>query len=133
MSTEPIRMERRVGQRFTLHMPLAVSFDGRTMQGFTQDLSGRGIFFYTEAAPAQGSIVELTFTMPSEITLGESMRVRCRGRVLRASASDAGEKNGIAVRLDSYQHLPPDECESIAPFARAAAVGWPGNRGTLPR
>lgn len=132
MSTDPIRVERRVGQRFELLLPLAVHFDGQTTAGFTQDLSGRGIFFYTEAALTEGSVVELTFTMPSEITLAESMRVRCRGHVLRVSASDAG-KNGIAVRLDSYQYLPSDECESIAPFARAAAVGWPGERGTLPR
>ena len=133
MSTDPIRLERRVGQRFELHLPLAVHFEGRTMPGFTQDLSGRGSFFYTEAAVAAGSIVELTFTMPSEITLGESMRVRCRGRVLRISASDAGKKNAIAVRLDSYQHLPSDESASIVPIARTAAAGSLGVRGTLPR
>jgi hypothetical protein len=129
MNTEPNRMERRVGQRFELHLPLAVHFGGRTVHGFTQDLSGRGIFFYAEAALTDGSVVELTFTMPSEITLAESMRVRCRGHVLRVSASD-GEKNGIAVRLDSYQYLPSDECESVVPLARTAAVGSPPERGT---
>ena len=30
-----------------------------------------------------GAEIELTLKMPSEITLGENMRVRCRGRVLR--------------------------------------------------
>jgi hypothetical protein len=133
MSTDPIRLERRAGQRFELLLPLAVHFDGRTTPGFTHDLSGRGIFFYSEAALSEGSVVELAFTMPSEITLAENMRVRCRGRVLRASASDAGGKNGVAVRLDSYRYLPPEEAEAIAPFAPAAAVGWRGERGTLPR
>jgi hypothetical protein len=132
MSTDPIRPERRVGQRFELLLPLAVHFDGQTTAGFTQDLSGRGIFFSTETALAGGSVVELTFTLPSEITLTESMRVRCRGHVLRVSASDTVKKSGIAVRIDSYQYLPPDDCESIPPFARAAAVGWPGEGGTLP-
>jgi len=133
MSTDPNCLERRAGQRFELHMPLAVHFEDRTVLGFTENLSGRGIFFYTEAALADGSVVELTFTMPSEITLGESMRVRCRGRVLRASAPGAGEKNGIAVRMDSYQYLPSDECDSIVPLARTAAAGALAEPGPLPR
>jgi len=133
MSADATRLERRVGQRFELHLSLAVHFDGRTAPGFTQNLSGRGIFFYTAAELADGSVVELTFIMPSEITLGESMRVRCRGRVLRASASGTGEKNGVAVRLDSYQYLPSDECESIVPLARTAAAGALGERGPLSR
>jgi PilZ domain-containing protein len=130
MNTEPNRMERRVGQRFELNLPLAVHFGGRTVHGFTQDLSGRGIFFYAKTALTDGSVVDLTFTMPSEITLAESMRVRCRAHVLRVSASDAGEKNGIAVQLDSYQYLPSGECESIVPLARTEAVESPPERDT---
>ena len=33
------------------------------------------MFFYTEAELPEGAVIELTFTMPSEITLGESMPV----------------------------------------------------------
>jgi PilZ domain-containing protein len=109
MNTAPNRMERRAGQRFELDLPLIVHLGGRTVQGFTQDLSGRGIFFYAEASLIGGSSVELTFTMPSEITLADSMRVRCRGRVLRVSGSP-GEKSGIAVQLHSYRYLPSGEC-----------------------
>src|SRR4029077_15813928 len=90
MNTDPDRLEhrleRRGAQRFEMHLPLAVHFDGRTVPGFTQDLTGRGVFFYAEAALTGGWVVELTFTMPSEITLGENIPVRCRGRVLRASS-----------------------------------------------
>ena len=109
MSTDPNRLERRGAQRFEVHLPLAIHFDGRTVPGFTQDLSGRGIFFYAETALAEGAPVELTFTMPSEITLGENMPVRCGGRVVRASASRGSQQNGIAVQLDAYQYLPPDQ------------------------
>jgi hypothetical protein len=124
MSTDPNRLERRGGQRFEVHLPLAVHFEGRTVPGFTQDLSGRGIFFYAETALPEGAVVELTFVMPSEITLAENMPVRCRGRVLRASASQAGERNGIAVQLDSYQYLPADE--PITQFVRVSAAGATG-------
>src|SRR5713226_8806957 len=136
MSTEPNRLERclerRGAQRFEMHLPLAVHFDERTVAGFTQDLSGRGIFFYADAVLTEGAVVELTFTMPSEITLGENMPVRCRGRVLRASASQAGQLNGIAVQLDSYQYLPANE--PIAQFVRVSAANAAGaTSGPLPR
>ena len=138
MSTDPNRLEhcleRRSAQRFEVHLPLAVHFDERTVPGFTQDLSGRGIFFYADAVLAEGAVVELTFTMPSEITLGESMPVRCRGRVLRASAPQAGhfqashsqasQRNGIAVQLDSYQYLPANE--PTAQFVRVSSANAVG-------
>jgi hypothetical protein len=119
MSADPNRLERRGAQRFEAHQPLAVHFEGQTVPGFIQDLSGRGIFFYAETALPQGAIVELTFTMPSEITLGENMPVRCRGRVLRASAAQGGQRNGIAAQLSSYEYLPCNEL--IADFARVSA------------
>jgi hypothetical protein len=133
MSTDPNRLERRGAQRFEMHLPLAVRFDGRTVPGFTQDLSGRGIFFYAETTLAEGAIVELTFTMPSEITLAENMPVRCRGRVLRASASHAGhsqaghsqgQRNGIAVQFDSYEYLPTNE--PLTQFVRVSAASAAG-------
>src|ERR1700686_4649216 len=132
MNTYPDRLEhrlerclvRRGAQGFEMHLPLAVHFDRRTVPGITQDLTGRGIFFYAETTLPEGAVVELTFTMPSEITLGENMPVRCRGRVLRASSSQdghshLGERNGIAVQLDSYEYLPSNE--PTAQFVRVSA------------
>lgn len=124
MNADPNCLERRGAQRFEVNLPLAVHFDGRTVPGFTQNLSGRGIFFYTEAELPEGAVVELTFTMPSEITLAENMPVRCRGRVLRSSASPAGQRSGIAVQLDSYQYLPSDE--PIVHFVRVSATSAAG-------
>src|SRR5208337_1434464 len=124
MSADPNRLERRGAQRFEVHQPLAVHFDGRTVPGFIQNLSGRGIFFYAETTLPEGAVVELTFTMPSEITLAENMPVRCRGRVLRASAVQAGQRSGIAVQLDSYEYLP--EGEPIAHFVRVSSASAAG-------
>lgn len=124
MSTDPNRLERRGGQRFEVHLPLAIHFEGRTVPGFTQDISGRGIFFYAEAVLPQGAVVELRFMMPSEITLAESMPVRCRGRVLRSSSSSpslSGQRAGIAVKLDTYDYLPTNQ--PIIEFVRVSAVG----------
>ena len=134
MSTDPVRLERRSGQRFQLHLPLTIHVDGKTVPGFTQDVSARGLFLYTEAQLAEGAVVELTFTMPSEITLAENMRVRCRGRVLRAAPSQAGPRTGIAVQLDSYQYLPSLEGEPTAELPRVSATDSTGESpGALPR
>jgi len=118
MSTDANCLERRAAQRFEVHLPVWVQFDGATVPGFTQDLSARGIFLYTEADLPQGAAVELTFTMPSEITLGESMPVRARGRVLRSVATRGSERNGTAVLLQSYEYLP--ETQPILHFVRVS-------------
>ena len=136
MGTEPNRLERRGAQRFEVHQPLAVHFEGRTVPGFIQDLSGRGIFFYAETALPQGAVVELTFTMPSQITLAESMPVRCRGRVVRASAPPTGQphmeqRTGIAVRFDAYEYLPADE--PVMQFVRVSAASAGASSGPAAR
>lgn len=127
MSTEPVRVERRCGQRFQLHLPLTLQGDGRMVPGYAQDVSARGLFLFAELPIAVGAVVELTFTMPSEVTLGENMRVRARGRVLRTTSPLTGPA-GIAVQLDSYQYLPSLECESAAELARVAAGERAGTR-----
>jgi hypothetical protein len=118
--TVPNRLERRSAQRFEVLLPLAIHLEGRTILAFTQNLSGRGIFFYAESPVPQGAIVELTFSMPSEVTLGESMPVRCRGRVLRAAPPQPGQRSGIAVQLESYQYLPTDECLPVSHVVRVS-------------
>src|SRR5215467_14223763 len=115
MTTSPVRVERRVGQRFPYLLPLSFRQTSASIEGvgFTQDLSSRGVFFFTDAALHEGAEIELTLKMPSEITLGESMRVRCRGHILRVAkppmdASGTGHveaKIGVAVKFESYEYL----------------------------
>ena len=108
MSTGQVHVERRAAQRFDVHLPVTVrlSEGGTEGQGFTQDLSGRGVFFYTDFPLSEGEAVELTLVMPSEITLGNSMPVRCRGKVMRIARMGAGSKTGVAVHLEGYEYLP---------------------------
>jgi hypothetical protein len=120
MTTSPVRLERRVGQRFSYLLPVSLRDPNSGLEsvGFTQDLSSRGVFFFTEAPLMEGAPIELTLKMPSEITLGDSMPVRCRGRILRvirpatspvgACSGLAETKIGVAVRLEHYEYLPAD-------------------------
>jgi PilZ domain len=135
VTTPPVRVERRVGQRFSFLLPVSLrECSGETQgAGFTQDLSSRGVFLFTDAPLAEGTEVELTLRMPSEITLGESMRVRCRGRVLRvvkpiaspvqssASRDSSVPRLGVAVRFDNYEYL-TDLVQASVSTARAAAL-----------
>ena len=135
MTTPPVRVERRVGQRFPYLLSIALRQSVGSIEGvgFTQDLSSRGVFFYTDAPLTEGAEIELTLRMPSEITLGESMPVRCRGRILRivrpVTASSQGSpgslpaetKIGVAVRLECYEYL-PQSAESSASLARISAL-----------
>ena len=112
MTSSPVRIERRAGQRFPYLIPLSLFHPSSSTEGvgFTQDVSSRGVFFFTEAPLTEGSEIELTLKMPSEITLGDSMRVRCRGRILRIvkpplNSADSA-KIGVAVRFDGYDYLP---------------------------
>jgi hypothetical protein len=134
MMPPPVRVERRVGQRFSYLLPLAlrVPVAGIESLGFTQDLSSRGVFFFTDAPLVAGTEIELTLRMPSEITLGESMPVRCRGRILRvirptASTPDvsgnsrAQTKIGVAVRLEGYEYL-SEATDMPSSFARVSTL-----------
>jgi PilZ domain len=85
MTALPVGVERRIGQRFAFNLPVSLRDVATAAEGlgFTQDLSSRGAFLFTDMALREGAEIELTLKMPAEITLGENMRVRCRGRVLR--------------------------------------------------
>jgi hypothetical protein len=73
--------------------------------GLTQNLSASGALVCTELRLSEADAIELTLIMPSEITLGENMPVRCRGRVLRVySGRDA--KYATAIHLERYEFLP---------------------------
>jgi len=126
MTTTPVGLERRAGQRFDIQIPVSLKLAGTAQEacGFTQDLSARGTFFYTDFPLVQGEEVELILVMPSEITLTESMRVRCRGAVLRAVQPSAGARIGVAVHFASYDYMsqPRSEEESSASFNRIAAL-----------
>lgn len=123
MTTAPVSLERRAGQRFDYQTSVSVKLPGTSREacGFTQDLSARGTFFYTDLLLVCGESVELTFLMPSEITLTESMKVRCRGTVLRVVPPTAGTTMGVAVHFVGYEYI-SQPAEVSAGFSRISAL-----------
>lgn len=103
------RPERRTEERYTLRLPVIVrSLDNGTQQQtcVTHDVSARGAFFHLESKLPEGAAIEMILTLPSEITLTESLRVRCRGKVVRVIESAPGARIGIAAVIEQYDLTP---------------------------
>ena len=124
MSTTQVRFERRASQRFEFQLPVGIRVSGCNGSGFTQDLSGRGVCFITDMTLVACDAIELTLMMPSEITLGEGMRVRCRGQVTRVQPLEIAGKSSVAVHFAGYEYLQPEETAKatyVAPVSSGAS------------
>ena len=100
------QQEKRGARRFPLRVPVTVDHDSATYEAQIRDVSARGISFYLESAVAQGSHIGFTLTLPPEITLTESIRVQCKGRVVRVENGRADGKLAVAAVIEEYEFLP---------------------------
>ncbi len=102
------QQEKRGARRFALRVPVTVSRNGKGQIETAQirDVSARGICFYLESAVTQGSSIGFTLTLPPEITLTESIRVQCKGRVVRVEDIPNDGKVTVAAVIEEYEFLP---------------------------
>ncbi len=102
------QQEKRAARRFALRVPVTVNSDGIASGEVAQirDVSARGISFYLDSAVAQGSQIGFTLTLPPEITLTESIRVQCKGRVVRVEEGGEDGKLAVAAVIEEYEFLP---------------------------
>jgi len=105
------QQEKRGARRFALRVPVSVNRDAATESGPIEaaqlrDVSARGISFYLENSVAQGSTIGFTLTLPPEITLTESIRVQCKGRVVRVESGEPEGKVKVAAVIEEYEFLP---------------------------
>jgi hypothetical protein len=99
--------DKRATRRFALRLPVSVRY-GETEEEHaaqTRDVSARGICFYVDSAIQAGSAIDFTLTLPPEITLTESIRVRCKGRVMRVEGGEPAGKLAVAAVIDEYEFL----------------------------
>jgi hypothetical protein len=104
-----VQEEKRATRRFALRLPVAVNpseAPNHQESAQTRDVSARGICFYVDAAVEAGSPIEFTLTLPPEITLTESIQVRCKGRVVRVDGGSPAGKLAVAAVIDEYEFLP---------------------------
>ena len=100
--------EKRAARRFALRIPVSVGRgenQSNSESAQLRDVSARGICLYLDSPIEQGSPLNFTLTLPPEITLTESIRVQCKGRVVRVeNVSDHG-KMAVAAVIEEYEFL----------------------------
>lgn len=104
--------ERRRAERFNFGVPLTVQWtngsEQRKAHTITQDVSSGGVYFFLPEAIPDGTAVEVEMTLPTQITLGAPVRVRCQGRIQRCTMKP-GESAGIATMIEKYEFLSGNE------------------------
>ncbi len=104
--------ERRRSERFNFGVPLTVQWtngsEQRQAHAVTQDVSSGGVFFFLPEAIPDGTVIEIELTLPTRITLGTPVRVRCQGRIQRCVLKP-GESTGMATTIEKYEFLSGSE------------------------
>lgn len=100
--------ERRTARRYDLSLPIVIRIPTEraldTQQGKTRDISTRGLYFVIEQNLEAGSELDLTLTLPAEITHGTEVFVRALGRVVRVErhSEDGDARMGVAAVIERY-------------------------------
>jgi hypothetical protein len=100
--------DRRRSERFNFGVPLTVQWtngsEQRKAQAVTQDVSSGGLYFFLPEAIPDGTAVEIEMTLPTNITLGTPVKVRCQGRIQRCVLKQ-GESTGLATMIEKYEFV----------------------------
>jgi len=103
------RQEKRAARRFALRVPVTVdrgTNGSNAEMAQIRDVSARGICFHVDSAMEQGAPIGFTLTLPPEITLTESIRVQCKGHVVRVEDGATEGKMVVAAVIEEYEFLP---------------------------
>ncbi|HVR26230.1 MAG TPA: PilZ domain-containing protein [Candidatus Polarisedimenticolia bacterium] len=103
------QQEKRSARRFALRIPVSVARGEKMEQSEPaqlRDVSARGICLYLDSPIEQGSPIGFTLTLPPEITLTESIRVQCKGRVVRIDGAANNGKLTVAAVIEEYEFIP---------------------------
>ena len=102
--------ERRKETRIPTKMPVKL----RPTEGVTPyatnsesvNMSHNGVMFTLEQPLKIGTQVDLAFVMPSEVTGGLPVKVRCLARVVRVDHDGVPEgKSGIAAHIERFETI----------------------------
>jgi len=100
--------ERRTARRYDLSLPVAIRvFTERTVdsqKGKTRDVSTRGLYFVIDQNLEAGSELDITLTLPAEVTHGAEVFVRASGKVVRVEQrnEDGSTHMGVAAVIERY-------------------------------
>jgi PilZ domain len=101
--------ERRTARRYDLSLPVIIRVPVEnkisSRNGKTRDISTRGLYFTLEQDLSDGAELDLTLTLPSEVTRGSEVFIRAMGKVVRVDRSPEGGSSrvGVAAVIERYE------------------------------
>ena len=99
--------EKRLLPRFSLEIPvvLRLSDSETNIHTKSSNVSAGGIFFYVNYGLAASQELELTMTLPKELTRTFDVQVCCKATVVRTEQDPITGRVGIAAAIHSYDFL----------------------------
>jgi hypothetical protein len=100
--------ERRTARRYDLSLPVIIRMSAErvvdSQEGKTRDISTRGLYFVLDQNVEAGSELDITLTLPSEITHASEVLVRALGKVVRVEQrmEDGNARMGVAAVIERY-------------------------------
>ena len=100
--------ERRTARRYDLSLPVIIRVPTErqidSQEGKTRDISTRGLYFVIEQDMEAGSELDITLTLPAEITHGTEVFVRALGKIVRVERrnEDGTVRMGVAAVIERY-------------------------------
>ena len=100
--------ERRIARRYDLSLPVIIRVPteriAESQRGKTRDVSTRGVYFVLDQDLEAGSDLDITLTLPAEITHGSDVFVRALGRIVRVEKrlEDGNTRMGVAAVIERY-------------------------------
>src|ERR1700730_14282860 len=103
-----VMSERRNARRYDLTLPISIRLGAELIvarqEGKTRDILTRGLCFVVHRDIDTRSALDITLTLPAEITHGTDVFVRAQGKVVRVERrlEDGEERMGVAAVIERY-------------------------------
>jgi hypothetical protein len=107
--SEPKMTERRIARRYDLSLPVIIRIpiekEPAPRTGKTRDISTRGVYFTIDNDFSAGAELDLTMTLPAEVTGGTEVFIRAIGKVVRVDRRSANgdQPVGVAAVIERYE------------------------------
>src|ERR1700688_2013524 len=110
--------ERRTARRYDLSLPVIIRMpvekEASSRSGKTRDISTRGVYFTIDEELGTGAELDITLTLPSEVTRGSEVFIRAMGKVVRVDKQpeNGSSRVGVAAVIERYEIIrnePPSQ------------------------
>ena len=101
--------ERRTARRYDLSLPVIIRVpvekEPASRNGKTRDISTRGVYFTIDEDLGAGAELDITLTLPAEVTRGSEVFIRAMGKVVRVDKrpENGSTRVGVAAIIERYE------------------------------